>query len=401
MAFGKKRQRLHVHRQLAGARAEQIAGDADVVAQVEQLVEREALLAHRVQPHINLQPLALLLQRGKAGLALRADGHDAPGDRDRDAVRLKLFAGRLVPLARAPPAMRVRGQGTGWDTRPAPASRSLSAFPGADRRDSAQTPNRTRCLPSLTNSLNVRSNRQYSGCMRVSCAHRVPAALVVYNHDGAVPSIPFRRQKQPGGMSSGLVRRLVQAEKMIQMPCCCRRRHSSAGWPATGSIAGCTRLGSRWPASSLASSPGWSTRSAWRCLYGADPSNGNQDGNGNGGKCGKNGKFRRGLMTDEPQSCADAHRRGLEGLLSAPSATRLILGCLASLVLWIGLRLAQRRHAGHGRGDLAPPASWSGGGWCASSTPKWTRSRRPAARSLQCCSFCCGCRSSPGPFMLA
>ena len=75
-----------------------IARHADVVAQVEQLVERESLLAHRVEPHVDLQPRALLLQRRKSRLALRANGHDAAGHGHRLALGLKLFAGRLVPL---------------------------------------------------------------------------------------------------------------------------------------------------------------------------------------------------------------------------------------------------------------------------------------------------------------
>ena len=50
-----------------------------MVAQVEQFIEREALLAHCVQAHINLQPLAVLLKRRKAGLPLGTNSHDASG----------------------------------------------------------------------------------------------------------------------------------------------------------------------------------------------------------------------------------------------------------------------------------------------------------------------------------
>ena len=96
--LGQEGQPLHVDGQLAGPGAEQVARHADVVAQVEQLVERKALLAHRVQADVDLQPLAVLLQRGKAGLALGADGHDAPGDGHRDAVGLQLLGLRLAPL---------------------------------------------------------------------------------------------------------------------------------------------------------------------------------------------------------------------------------------------------------------------------------------------------------------
>ncbi len=96
--LGQKRERLHVHRQLAGAGTKQIAGDSDVVAQIEQLVEREASVADCVEPDVDLQPRALLLQRGESGLALQTDGHDAPGHGYRYALGLKLLAGRLVPL---------------------------------------------------------------------------------------------------------------------------------------------------------------------------------------------------------------------------------------------------------------------------------------------------------------
>ena len=98
--LGQKRQPLHVHGQFAGPGAEQIARDADVVAQIKQFVERKALLADRIQANINLQPLAALLQRGKAGLALGANGHDAAGDGHRDAIRLELFSVVSPHLAR-------------------------------------------------------------------------------------------------------------------------------------------------------------------------------------------------------------------------------------------------------------------------------------------------------------
>jgi hypothetical protein len=69
-----------------------------MVAQVEQLIERESLLAHRVQAHVNLQPLAVLLKGGKSGLPLRANGHDAPGHGHGDPIGLQGLGLRLVPL---------------------------------------------------------------------------------------------------------------------------------------------------------------------------------------------------------------------------------------------------------------------------------------------------------------
>ena len=103
--LGEKGQPLDVDGQLAGAGAEEVAGDADVVAQVEQLVEREALLADGVEADVDLQPLAILLERGEAGLALGADGHDAPGDGDGDAVGFESLGRVPRPTGRAPAGM--------------------------------------------------------------------------------------------------------------------------------------------------------------------------------------------------------------------------------------------------------------------------------------------------------
>ena len=114
--LGEEGEALNVDGELAGAGAEQVARGADVVAHVEQFVEREALLADRVQADVNLQPLAALLQGGEAGLALGADGHDAPGNSHRYAVGLKLFCLRLAPLG-AHFRHGVRGRelvGIGW-----------------------------------------------------------------------------------------------------------------------------------------------------------------------------------------------------------------------------------------------------------------------------------------------
>ncbi len=79
-------------RQLAGARAEQIAAHADVVAEIEQLVQGETFFAHEVELHVDLQPLAALLQVGKAGLALETYRHDASGDLYRNARIFQLLS---------------------------------------------------------------------------------------------------------------------------------------------------------------------------------------------------------------------------------------------------------------------------------------------------------------------
>ncbi len=95
--LGEERQLLDVDGELAGAGAEEIATDPDVVAEIEQLVERKSLLADGVEPDVNLQPFAALLQRGEPCLALRANGHNAAGDSDGGAISLELLGSRCVP----------------------------------------------------------------------------------------------------------------------------------------------------------------------------------------------------------------------------------------------------------------------------------------------------------------
>ena len=72
--------------ELAGAGAEEVAADADVVAEVEELVEGEGGLADVVLADVDLEALAALLELGEAGFALDADGHEAAGDGDFDGL---------------------------------------------------------------------------------------------------------------------------------------------------------------------------------------------------------------------------------------------------------------------------------------------------------------------------
>src|ERR1017187_8146223 len=91
--FTQKGNLLDMHTQFARARAKQISADADVVAQIEQLVQLESLVAHGVFLNINLQSLPALLQVGKAGLAHQANGHDASRHADIDARLFQLLGG--------------------------------------------------------------------------------------------------------------------------------------------------------------------------------------------------------------------------------------------------------------------------------------------------------------------
>ena len=97
--LGEEGDGLDVHGELAGARAEEIAGDSDVVAEVEKLVELEGLVADGVFADVDLQPLAVLLELRESRLALRADGHDASGDGDIGARGLEIFGGGVVVAA--------------------------------------------------------------------------------------------------------------------------------------------------------------------------------------------------------------------------------------------------------------------------------------------------------------
>ena len=78
--------------------AEEMAADADVVAEVEKFVEGEGVFAGVVFADVDLEALAALLELRESGLALDPDGHDAAGDRDVDGGGggFKLFGGEAV-----------------------------------------------------------------------------------------------------------------------------------------------------------------------------------------------------------------------------------------------------------------------------------------------------------------
>ena len=96
--LGEEGERGDVDGEFVGACAEEVAGDADVVAEVEQFVELEGGFADGVLTHVDLESFAVLLQSGEACLALASMGHDAAGDADVDVVGLKRFGGRVCEL---------------------------------------------------------------------------------------------------------------------------------------------------------------------------------------------------------------------------------------------------------------------------------------------------------------
>ncbi len=80
--FAEKRDLFDVDAEFAGARAKQISADADVVAEVEQLIELESFFADCIFLDVNLEALAALLQVSESGFAHQADGHNASSDAD-------------------------------------------------------------------------------------------------------------------------------------------------------------------------------------------------------------------------------------------------------------------------------------------------------------------------------
>ena len=82
-----------VDAELARPGAKEITAHADVIAQVEQLVDFKPLFADRIFLDVSLQALAVLLQLGEPGLAHEANGQDSAGDPDVDAGRFQLFRG--------------------------------------------------------------------------------------------------------------------------------------------------------------------------------------------------------------------------------------------------------------------------------------------------------------------
>ena len=78
---------------LAGAGDEEVATDADVVAEVEEFGEGELVFADVVAADVDLEALAGLLELGEAGFALDADLHETAGDGGFDAVGFEGLGG--------------------------------------------------------------------------------------------------------------------------------------------------------------------------------------------------------------------------------------------------------------------------------------------------------------------
>src|SRR5207302_9357131 len=84
-----------VYRRLAGPRAEQVSGNANVIAEVEQLVKLESFFANRILLHVNLEPLSLLLQMRESRFAHQANGHNPASDAHSYSGIFQLLRGFL------------------------------------------------------------------------------------------------------------------------------------------------------------------------------------------------------------------------------------------------------------------------------------------------------------------
>ena len=85
MALARNSSAARPDRELVGLRAEQVARDTDVVAEVEQTHHLVVALRDRVLPHVHLDPLTSVRQHQKGRLAEAADDHDTAGRRRLDA----------------------------------------------------------------------------------------------------------------------------------------------------------------------------------------------------------------------------------------------------------------------------------------------------------------------------
>src|SRR5207302_5894065 len=81
--LGEQAERRRLERELAGAGAERAPGHADHVAQVEQAVDLEALVAQAVTARVDLEPPRPVLHLQEARLAEVAHRHHASRDRQR------------------------------------------------------------------------------------------------------------------------------------------------------------------------------------------------------------------------------------------------------------------------------------------------------------------------------
>ena len=93
--------RLDVDGEFAGAGAEEVAADADVVAEVEELVEGEGLLADVVFADVDLEALAVLLDLAKPALPWTRMAMMRPATAASMCMRSRSSVERCSPRARS------------------------------------------------------------------------------------------------------------------------------------------------------------------------------------------------------------------------------------------------------------------------------------------------------------
>ena len=76
--FGQQREVSHLHGDVPGARFEDRAGDADEIPDVEQLPQGKRLIAHDVEPDVNLKAALGISQIGKGRFAMTARDDQPP-----------------------------------------------------------------------------------------------------------------------------------------------------------------------------------------------------------------------------------------------------------------------------------------------------------------------------------
>ena len=92
--LGQEFEALHLNRLLAGPGEKDRPVHAHEVTDVQQLPHLEGLVAHHILPHVDLDPARRVTQIGKRALAVVANHHQPPGQRD---VLLR-FLKRIEPL---------------------------------------------------------------------------------------------------------------------------------------------------------------------------------------------------------------------------------------------------------------------------------------------------------------
>jgi hypothetical protein len=90
--LGEEGEVLDVDAEFAGAGAEEISFDSDVVADVEEFVELPEFVPDGILFDVDLEFLASLLKMREARFAHQADGDEASGNGYGGALGLKVFA---------------------------------------------------------------------------------------------------------------------------------------------------------------------------------------------------------------------------------------------------------------------------------------------------------------------